>query len=120
MKMNGFTRMFEKNTLLCTVLNIKLWRDLESARIVRLLTKLNTVVDRSEFNMDPSWAETGDRYMLKLFRDFLFHQVAATGIQGSIIQQTVHCKNLWESIIESLMTCDYHSSTSVHIQGSIF
>jgi PAB-dependent poly(A)-specific ribonuclease subunit 3 len=39
------------------------------------LTKLNTVVDRSEFNMDASWAETGDRYMLKLFRDFLFHQV---------------------------------------------
>ena len=27
--------------------------------------------------MDATWAETGDRYMLKLFRDFLFHQVGA-------------------------------------------
>ena len=32
-------------------------------------------VDRTELNLDTSWAETGDRYMLKLFRDFMFHQV---------------------------------------------
>ena len=25
--------------------------------------------------MDQAWAETGDRYMLKLFRDYIFHQV---------------------------------------------
>ena len=50
-------------------------RELESSRIVRLLTKLSTVVDRPEFNMDVTWSETGDRYMLKLFRDYLFHQV---------------------------------------------
>jgi PAB-dependent poly(A)-specific ribonuclease subunit 3 len=24
--------------------------------------------------MDTNWAETGDRYILKLFRDYLFHQ----------------------------------------------
>ena len=24
---------------------------------------------------DTHWSETGDRYMLKLFRDFVFHQV---------------------------------------------
>ena len=27
----------------------------------RLLTKLGTVVDRAELNMDTAWAETGDR-----------------------------------------------------------
>ena len=27
----------------------------------RLLTKLSTVVDRTELNMDTAWAETGDR-----------------------------------------------------------
>lgn len=27
------------------------------------------------FDMDPQWAETGDRYFLKLFRDYVFHQV---------------------------------------------
>ena len=29
--------------------------------------------------MDPSWSETGDRYLIKLFRDYLFHQVTETG-----------------------------------------
>ena len=29
--------------------------------------------------MDPSWSETGDRYLIKLFRDHLFHQVTETG-----------------------------------------
>ena len=24
--------------------------------------------------MDPHWSETGDRYLLKLFRDYVFHQ----------------------------------------------
>jgi PAB-dependent poly(A)-specific ribonuclease subunit 3 len=28
---------------------------------------------------DTRWAETGDRYLLKLFRDFLFHQVDDQG-----------------------------------------
>ena len=30
-------------------------------------------------NMDVTWSETGDRYMLKLFRDVLFHQVDERG-----------------------------------------
>ena len=29
--------------------------------------------------MDAEWSETGDRYLLKLFRDYLFHQVTETG-----------------------------------------
>lgn len=29
--------------------------------------------------MDVAWSETGDRYMLKLFRDYLFHTVTADG-----------------------------------------
>jgi PAB-dependent poly(A)-specific ribonuclease subunit 3 len=57
----------------------ELAREIENGRVVRLLTKLNTVVDRAEFNLDMAWAETGDRYMLKLFRDFLFHQVTEDG-----------------------------------------
>ena len=29
--------------------------------------------------MDTTWAETGDRYLLKLFRDYVFHQVTEQG-----------------------------------------
>ena len=39
---------------------------------------LNPKVDRTELNLDQAWAETGDRYMLKLFRDYIFHQVTYT------------------------------------------
>ena len=28
---------------------------------------------------DDQWAETGDRYLLKLFRDYMFHQVLPSG-----------------------------------------
>jgi hypothetical protein len=31
------------------------------------------------FDHDPRWAETGDRYLIKLFRDYVFHQVDETG-----------------------------------------
>jgi len=60
-------------------LEVELAKDIESARLFKLLAKLSTVVDRAEFHMDTSWAETGDRYMLKLFRDYVFHQVMEDG-----------------------------------------
>lgn len=30
-------------------------------------------------NLDGTWSETGDRYMLKLYRDFLLHAVTEDG-----------------------------------------
>jgi len=30
-------------------------------------------------NQDSQWSETGDRYLLKLFRDFVFHQTKEDG-----------------------------------------
>lgn len=30
-------------------------------------------------NLDVAWSETGDRYMLKLYRDHLFHSVSEDG-----------------------------------------
>ena len=43
----------------------KYFREIENGRIVRLLTKLSTVVDRAEFNLDIAWAETGDRLVYR-------------------------------------------------------
>ena len=51
----------------------------------RLLTKLCTVVDRADLNGDASWSEYGDRYMLKLFRDYIFHQVSRTNFKINFI-----------------------------------
>ena len=43
--------------------------------------------------MDPSWSETGDRYLLKLFRDYLFHQVTETGAPWIDLAHIVSCLN---------------------------
>ncbi|TQW12261.1 poly(A)-binding protein-dependent poly(A) ribonuclease [Cordyceps javanica] len=56
-------------------LNTELYRELENGRIARLLMKLGTVNERQEFDGDRAWSENGERYMLKLFRDHVFHQV---------------------------------------------
>ena len=46
----------------------------ENSRITRLLLKLGFINERPEHSGTPAWSETGDRYILKLFRDYLFHQ----------------------------------------------
>ncbi len=48
--------------------------ELENSRLVRLLTKMGIINERPEFDHDPSWSESGDRYLIKLFRDYVFHQ----------------------------------------------
>lgn len=52
-----------------------LGRELENGRLVRLVTKLNFVNERPEYEHDRQWSENGERYFLKLFRDYVFHQV---------------------------------------------
>lgn len=60
-------------------LNAELFRELENGRIARLLMKLGAVNERHEFDGDRAWSENGERYMLKLFRDYVFHQVDGSG-----------------------------------------
>jgi len=43
--------------------------------------------------MDASWCETGDRYLLKLFRDYLFHQVNADGTPWIDMAHVIQCLN---------------------------
>jgi len=70
--------------------------ELENGRMVRLLTKMGFINERPEyvlhlpasypiltracpslfrFGRSHRWSETGDRYIIKLFRDYVFHQV---------------------------------------------
>ena len=54
---------------------------------------MGTVVDRTELNLDTAWAETGDRYMLKLFRDYVFHQVMEDGRPFLDMAHVIACLN---------------------------
>eukprot|EP01134_Creolimax_fragrantissima_P008087 CFRG8087T1 len=75
------------------ILETELSRELENGRLFRLISKLGFVNERPEYNMDPSWAETGDRYLLKLFRDYVFHQVTETGEPSVSLAHVVQCLN---------------------------
>ena len=43
--------------------------------------------------MDPSWSETGDRYLIKLFRDYVFHQVEENGYPVVDMAHVLMCLN---------------------------
>ncbi len=53
----------------------ELSKEVENGRLLRLLVKLGFINERPGGDVDKSWSETGDRYVLKLFRDHVFHQV---------------------------------------------
>merc|ERR1712226_1006015 len=78
-------------------LEADLAKDIESTRLFRLLTKLCTVVDRADLNGDASWSEYGDRYMLKLFRDYIFHQVLEDGRPFLDMAHVISCLNKFDA-----------------------
>lgn len=59
----------------------------ENGRLLRLLLKLGAMNERPDHttniisnSLAPQWSETGDRYVLKLFRDYVFHQCDPDGL----------------------------------------
>lgn len=79
------------------ILENELAKELENGRLFKLLVKLSTINERPDLNMEPTWAETGDRYMLKLFRDYVFHQVAADGRPWLDMAHVISCLNKLDS-----------------------
>ncbi|KAF8658419.1 hypothetical protein AX16_001970 [Volvariella volvacea WC 439] len=66
---------------------------LENARLVRLLCKFGFINERPEFARDVRWSETGDRYIIKLFRDYVFHQVDENGNPNLNLSHVLACLN---------------------------
>ncbi|TFY83968.1 hypothetical protein EWM64_g28 [Hericium alpestre] len=71
----------------------ELMYELENARLVRLLCKFGFINERPEFARDPRWSETGDRYIIKLFRDYVFHQVDEHGNPVVNLSHVLTCLN---------------------------
>lgn len=61
---------------------------LENGRLFRLICKLG-VSDRGEYGQ----YETGDRYLLKLFRNYLYHQVGPNGTPFMDLFHVISCLN---------------------------
>lgn len=94
-------------------LSSNMMTELENGRLVRLLTKLNTILERPEssppnstntpahLNQPPnSWSETGERYYLKLFRDYVFHQVDHEGRPVLDLGHMLTCLNKLDAGID--------------------
>jgi PAB-dependent poly(A)-specific ribonuclease subunit 3 len=83
--------------------------ELENGRLVRLLCKFGFINERPEyvslplraprddlvprFAREPRWSETGDRYIIKLFRDYVFHQVDEGGNPVVNMSHVITCLN---------------------------
>lgn len=74
--------------------------EVENGRLFRLITKLNFIVERPEFLKDESWSETGERYPIKLFRDYVFHQYDEMGKPVLDLQHVLTCLNKLDAGIE--------------------
>lgn len=83
-----------------------LMKELENGRLSRLLIKLNMIIERPESSAPGSnqtaatlnqpsnaWSETGERFYLKLFRDYVFHQVDHDGKPVLDLGHVVTCLN---------------------------
>ncbi|EHY57233.1 PAB-dependent poly(A)-specific ribonuclease subunit 3 [Exophiala dermatitidis] len=71
----------------------ELAREVENARLVRLMAKLNFINERPEYEHDRAWAENGERYYLQLFRDYVFHQVDAQNRPVVDLGHVITCLN---------------------------
>lgn len=53
--------------------------EFESGRMLRIMLKLGFINERPEFGPNRRWAQSGDCYILTLFRDYVFHQADGAG-----------------------------------------
>ena len=59
---------------------------------VALLHGFITKIDH-RFAREPRWSETGERYIIKLFRDYVFHQVDERGNPLVNLSHVLTCLN---------------------------
>lgn len=72
-----------------------LTRELHNGRLLRLAYKLVFVADRSA-SLDPRLAATGDRYLLTLFKDYVFHLENEAGNPVADLSHVVQTLNKLE------------------------
>jgi PAB-dependent poly(A)-specific ribonuclease subunit 3 len=78
-------------------------KELENGRIARIMMKLAAINERADCVDMQNWSETGDRYQLKLFRDFVFHQVDADGKPVLSLGHMITCLNKLDAGIDEMV-----------------
>ena len=73
-----------------------LCKQFESERVSRLLMKMSLITERPQVGgklTADAWSETGDRYLIKLFRDYVFHQRDANNAAYVDLGHVIDCLN---------------------------
>ena len=100
----------EADTLTQTLMS-----ELENGRLVRLVTKLGLINERPEFEHNPQWSETGERYYLKLFRDYVFHAVDEQGRPITDLGHIISCLNKLDTGSEERIQLTSRDEQSVFV-----
>lgn len=98
------TAAFDASLHVDDQLHVELNRELENGRLVRLMTKLHLINERPEFEHDGQWSENGERYFLKLFRDYVFHQVDAQNHPVVDLGHVLTCLNKLDAGVDERIT----------------
>lgn len=76
---------------------LQLAGELENARLFRLLTKINFIMDMGDA------LENGPQYIIKLFREFVFNEVSEVGKPTLNLSRVLTCLNKLDAGIEEKM-----------------
>ncbi len=101
----------------CDDLENDLMKELENGRMFRLLVKLGFINERPEFEQSANWSETEDRYILKLFRDFVFHQVYEDGTPSIDFAHVINALNKLDAgVDEKVLLTSRDQKTTLFIR----
>lgn len=88
-------------------------KEIENSRIVRVMTKLNCLNERPEYEHDRTYSTQGPRAVLGLFRDFVFHQVDAQANPVVDMGHILSCLNKLDAGIEERIALTARDEQSV-------
>lgn len=90
-------------------------KELENGRVARSMMKLMTIVERGDLGGAQGWSETGDRYQLKLFRDYVFHRVEADGKPNLSMGHMLSCMSKLEAGIDEMVVLTSRDNETVFV-----
>jgi PAB-dependent poly(A)-specific ribonuclease subunit 3 len=90
-------------------------RELENGRAARTMMKLATILERGDLGGVQGWSETGDRYQLKLFRDYVFHRVEADGKPNLSIGHILGCLSKLDAGVDEMVMLTSRDNETVFV-----
>ena len=78
-------------------------RELENGRLFRLICKLNFIFGRIESRVDINWSESGEKFPIILFYDYVFHQVNEENKPVLDLTHVLRCLNKLDAGVQEKM-----------------